>query len=149
MVERVGGVLRRTITRRERHDTGGPNVSYHLQCGGGHSGTPLGVNGSGRNGGYNSNDDKAGKTTKGRTIQGRDNMRRRAEEGNTRLKVKSSFLCRQQDGSLHQTGVAPYCVQNSDGALQLGGTAYKLSENCGHGLTTIPGFEQTRPTKVL
>ena len=45
------GVIRSTLLWGGRHDTGVPTVTHHLQCGGGHSGTPLGGTGSGGNGG--------------------------------------------------------------------------------------------------
>ena len=43
-----GGVLRRTLPWRERCDVGRPTFAHHIQCGGGRSGTPLGIIG-GRN----------------------------------------------------------------------------------------------------
>ena len=51
----------------------------------------------------------------------------------------SIFLRGQRDGSLHQPGVATYCVQNADRDLRLGGIADKHPGKCGYGLPTMPG----------
>ena len=40
---KVSRVLQRTLPWGERCDGGVPAVSHHLQCGGGHSGPPMGI----------------------------------------------------------------------------------------------------------
>ena len=47
----IDGILWITLTRRDRHNTGGTTVTHYIQCGGGRSGSPLGVFGSGTVGG--------------------------------------------------------------------------------------------------
>ena len=87
-----GRVLQRTLTRRERHDTVGPTVTHHIQCGGGCVGPPLGVLGSGTGGGDRSDNNNDVAQPSGKTIRARDDGQWRAEEGNVRLKLKVAFF---------------------------------------------------------
>ena len=64
--------------------------------------------------GGNRNDDEAGKQTEGRMIWGRDNMRKRAEEGHVRLKVQSAFFYRDERMvASKKTGVSPYYIRHA------------------------------------
>ena len=52
LLHRYWELLRRTLPRRERCDIGGPTVTHHIQCGGVHSGLPLGIIRGGKRGGH-------------------------------------------------------------------------------------------------
>ena len=121
------GVLRITLLWVERHDALGTTVVHHIQCGGGRSGPPLGIIGSGKSLGWQQQR-KCGTS----------------EEGHMRLNVKADFfLRRRRYGSLRQPRVSPDRVLYADGALWPFGSEQECPENCGDGLPPMLGGRGT------
>ena len=76
-----GGVLCRTLLRRDRRDAGVPNATHYLQCGGGHSGTPLGVTGSRNSGGRQQQWQQGGTSGGGKDAVGKGQRTKAGREG--------------------------------------------------------------------
>ena len=88
----MGGLLSRTLPRRERRDSGGPTVAHHIQCGGERSGPTLRIIGVIKSGWGGSSSNNGAAQPVDRTIQASNYERRRTEEVHMRLKLKAEFF---------------------------------------------------------